>query len=42
MPGAEAWSDRIVETFADFDLVLTLGHTARSLGLRPPTPPAGR
>ncbi len=35
IPGAEAWFDRIVETLADFEVMITLGYTPPSLGLRP-------
>ncbi len=35
IPGAEAWFDRIVETLADFDVMVTLGYTPPSLGIRP-------
>ncbi len=35
MPGAEAWFDRIVETLAPFELMITLCFTPPSLGLRP-------
>ncbi len=35
LPRSEAWFDRIVETLGDFELMLTLGYTPPSLGIRP-------